>query len=414
MSTSTINVLPSSSRSTSVLVTANLCKFDFKVKAHQIADLKTEAYLKVHPLGKAPSIETPEGNFYESNAIARYIARKNRPELLGESLIEQAQVDQYLDTIRQDLAPLLRVGYKVFGWEFIRGTQEEFIVEVKNLVKALKFIDAHLSGRKFLVGEKLTLADVILVCDLNLAFRYLFLDAERKELPNLTQYFYEIVKIQEFKNVLGVFVENNQKLFVQFGEKKEHKKQEPKKEEKKVEKKKEEKKPAVQNEEVEEKKPEVKFPESAFKFHDFKTTFTNAENRNEVIDFLFKNFDTNAFSVWFFRYDKLPSEGKKLFLTKNFLTGFLSRADQARKHTIGSIGIYGEEGDFEVKGVWMWKGTDMLPMMKEHQQWEYFQTRQLDVSKPEDQELLREYWTKNQEDVDKVEGLTVRDWTLFK
>lgn len=427
MTAPTLNILPSSSRCSSVLVTAKVANFPLNVKCMSMTEIKTEQYLQVHPLGKVPSIQTAEGNFCESLAISKYIIRKGNKALLGTNDVDQALVDQYLDTIRQDLAPALRVGYSVFGYPHITYTCEEFHDGIKNCVKALKFLDSHLRGKKFLVGSSLTLADIVLVCDLATVYRFIFTEAERKDLIHLSEYFYEMVAREEFKSVMGVFPRNDMRIFVQFSEKRNSQKIEEKKECKK-EVKKEEKKPVKKEEKKqekkeekededefkEEKKPEVKFPDTKFNLHDFKTLITNAEDRNTSIDFLFENFDKNAFSVWFFRYDKLPSEGKKLFLTRNFLTGFLSRAEVARKHSIGSIGIYGEEGDLEVKGVWMWRGVEDLPMMKEHTQWEYFQKRQLDLSNEADKQLLRDYWTKKEEDKDVVEGLTVREWILFK
>ena len=38
--------------------------------------LKTPEFLAKHPLGKVPTLETPEGCIYESNAILRFLARK--------------------------------------------------------------------------------------------------------------------------------------------------------------------------------------------------------------------------------------------------------------------------------------------------------------------------------------------------
>ena len=77
---------------------------------------KTEKYLKLNPFGKArtpycgarrrrrksaglkicpraqvPTLETPEGGIFESNAIARYIARKADKGLLGSTPIETAR-----------------------------------------------------------------------------------------------------------------------------------------------------------------------------------------------------------------------------------------------------------------------------------------------------------------------------------
>ncbi|WP_420726335.1 glutathione S-transferase N-terminal domain-containing protein, partial [Hwanghaeella sp. LZ110] len=51
---------------------------------------KTPEFLKMNPLGKVPVLETPDGPVFESNAIARYVARlKDDNPLFGSSRIEQ-------------------------------------------------------------------------------------------------------------------------------------------------------------------------------------------------------------------------------------------------------------------------------------------------------------------------------------
>jgi len=42
----------------------------------------------MNPLGKVPVLETPDGPVFESNAIARYVARLNNNTLYGSSLIQ--------------------------------------------------------------------------------------------------------------------------------------------------------------------------------------------------------------------------------------------------------------------------------------------------------------------------------------
>ena len=45
---------------------------------------KTEAFLKMNPNGKVPTLKTPEGAIFESTAIARYISRmRNDTGLMG-------------------------------------------------------------------------------------------------------------------------------------------------------------------------------------------------------------------------------------------------------------------------------------------------------------------------------------------
>jgi len=49
---------------------------------------KTTQFLDMNPLGKVPVLETPDGPVFESNAIARYVARLNNNTLYGSSLIQ--------------------------------------------------------------------------------------------------------------------------------------------------------------------------------------------------------------------------------------------------------------------------------------------------------------------------------------
>ena len=59
---------------------------------------KPPEFLKLNPFGKVPTLETPEGGVFESNAIARFVARQSpaaAAQLLGKTPIEQAQVDAW-------------------------------------------------------------------------------------------------------------------------------------------------------------------------------------------------------------------------------------------------------------------------------------------------------------------------------
>lgn len=59
------------------------------------------------------------------------------------------------------------------------------------------------------------------------------------------------------------------------------------------------------------------------------------------------------------KYDKYEGEGIKLYLTSNLKDSFLQRCDQLRKHAFGTFGVYGEEGNYEIEGVWVWRGNEI-------------------------------------------------------
>ncbi|KAI3755156.1 hypothetical protein L1987_54951 [Smallanthus sonchifolius] len=64
----------------------------------------TPEFLKMNPIGKIPVLETPDGFVFESNAIARYVARlKTDTSLFGSSPIEYAKSNNGL------ISPLSRL-----------------------------------------------------------------------------------------------------------------------------------------------------------------------------------------------------------------------------------------------------------------------------------------------------------------
>jgi Elongation factor 1 gamma, conserved domain. len=122
---------------------------------------------------------------------------------------------------------------------------------------------------------------------------------------------------------------------VEPGQEEEKKEEKPakgadkKKEEKPAKK---EEKPAKKQEEAEEKpaatqekNPLDLLPPSTFNLFDFKTLFVNAKDKKEAMDFFWKNFDPNGYSIWNVLYEKAEGEGKVLFLTSNLMNGFLQR-----------------------------------------------------------------------------------------
>lgn len=92
--------------------------FNFDVEFVRIpfADWKSPEYLKKHPWGKVPTLETPEGCIFESNSILRYIARK-AGKMYGSNAAETASIDQWLEFITTQVGPnLARVHYAILGY----------------------------------------------------------------------------------------------------------------------------------------------------------------------------------------------------------------------------------------------------------------------------------------------------------
>lgn len=99
-----------------------------------IADWKSPEYLKKNPLGKIPTLETPEGCIYESMSIVRYLARK-AGKMYGNNPFETAQVDQWLEFINTQLsAPQRFVYVSLFGYASMAPSEEQYNQGKKELL----------------------------------------------------------------------------------------------------------------------------------------------------------------------------------------------------------------------------------------------------------------------------------------
>ena len=244
----------------------------------------------------------------------------------------------------------------------------------------------------------------------------------RKNIPSVTKWFESIVQTPAFTQVWGK-IRLCQKQFeaAQFekpekpkkDQKKELPKQEKKEDKKEVPKKKDEEEEEDEKKEKSEKNPLDALPPSKFNLFDYKTLFVNAPDKKEALKFFFDNFDPEGYSIYFIHYQKAEGEGKLLFLTNNLKNGFLQRLEHFRKYAFGVHGVYGEEPNLEIQGVWVWRGNGIPNEIKELDSYEYHDWVRLDPKNEADRKKIEEYWTKLNED-EIVEGLRVRDAKYFK
>lgn len=69
--------------------------------------------------------------------------------------------------------------------------------------KTLNILDSHLLTRTYLVGERITLADIVVACNLLNLYRFAFDTEYKKSFINVNRWFTTLVNQPQFKNVLG-------------------------------------------------------------------------------------------------------------------------------------------------------------------------------------------------------------------
>ncbi|GJT27939.1 elongation factor 1-gamma-like protein [Tanacetum coccineum] len=135
-----------------------------------------------------------------SNAIAYYVARGS--SLLGSSAVECGQIEQWIAFSSFELDANLR------GWvlprlgyaNYIKPVEESYVANTKRVLTAL---NTHLATHTFLVGDSVTLADIITTCNLLYGIKMLMPKSFTSEYPNVERYFWTMVDQPNFKKVIG-------------------------------------------------------------------------------------------------------------------------------------------------------------------------------------------------------------------
>ena len=124
---------------------------------------RTPEFLRKFPAGKVPAFEGDDGFcVFESNAIAYYVSKE---ELRGSTPEAAAQVVQWVSFADSDIVPPASTWvFPTFGiMHHNNQATENANEEVKRI---LGLLDTHLKTRTLLVGERVTLADITVVCTL--------------------------------------------------------------------------------------------------------------------------------------------------------------------------------------------------------------------------------------------------------
>ena len=361
------------------------------------------------PTGTFPFLEIGDQVLSESRAIENYLAMKYKPELLGENELEKAQVRQWSDFGIFEIGFCAKeIVYPIFGWKpYCKESADKANERLKGFMRTL---DAQLKDKEYVMGAKLTLADVCLFRELKYFFQLVFPKGLRdKVFPNVTKWFQKMAETEEVKKVYGKILLCNQPLKPFIQEQKEEKKPE----------KKQEKKPEKNPEESEEPPKEKKkvnpldlLPPSKLELETFKRAFLNNKDKEDAMNKFWEIYDPEGYSLWWVEYQNLPTECKILFRTSNSKGMFLQKCDAVRRYAFAVHGVYGVEDDYKIRGCWMFRGTEIPQEMKDNDLYEYLTFRKLDINKPEDKQLVHDYWTKLNE-TDEVEGRKCADVEYF-
>jgi elongation factor 1-gamma len=278
----------------------------------------------------------------------------------------------------------------------------------------LGHLNEILLSRTFLVGERLSLADLSVAFNLLPAFQHVLDEGARKSAPAVTRWFKTVMGQSEVAAVVGSLslcskpAQFDAKKFADSapapkGGKKEAKKSESEKgSEKKAPKKKEAKKSECEPEEPEDEfaeppkkgDPFDKYPKPKFNLEEFKRIYSNEDTETKAIPYLLDNIDWENWSLWTGTY-KFAEDLGLVFMSCNLISGMMQRLDKMRKNCFASICLFGENNNSTITGLWLWRGDELAFELSPDWQVDYesYDWTKVDPKAESTKKLIKEYLT---------------------
>lgn len=125
-------------------------------------EAKSPAFLALNPAGKVPVLVDGELVLTESAAIQLYLAEKY-PErgLIPSDIAERAQMYRWMFFLVTEIEqPLWRIARNVMIYPEDRRVPADIANATRDCKDMLAVLEKHMQGREYLVGERLSVADL--------------------------------------------------------------------------------------------------------------------------------------------------------------------------------------------------------------------------------------------------------------
>ena len=163
----------------------------------------TPEYLAMNPNGVVPTIQDGDNPpLFESCAICRYLAScYGKDDFWPRDVHQRGQVDMWAEWAKQNIAQNFSIP---LFWPKVRLDPQKIDAEAidaaaKKLDKFMAMADERLAEKTFLVGDHLTLADVIFGHSL---YRYFDIDIDRADLKSLARYYQMLTAREAFRSTV--------------------------------------------------------------------------------------------------------------------------------------------------------------------------------------------------------------------
>lgn len=253
----------------------------------------------------------------------------------------------------------------------------------------LKTLDKFFEDKTFINGERLSAADLAFVASVKYVYEKASGLEKKEQFKNFNRYYNTVINQPAFEKASSDLfkpaapVQSSADLME-----------------------------ACERAESKPKDPFTALPPTTFDFDDYKRCFSN--NPPETyLPYFWEKFDATNCSIWTCDY-KYNDELGLAFMSSNLVRGALQRLDKARKQSLGSMIVFGEDNSNIIAGLWIWRGQDLMFKLTEDWQVDYesYEWKKLDPKDDETKKLVELFLKQDEGTVYK--GKKLNDGKIFK
>lgn len=171
--------------------------------------VQTPEYLALNPNAMVPTLNDEGFVLWESNVIVRYLCAKHwTRQFYPEQLPERFDAERWMDWQQTTLN-------RASGGAFVQlvrvapeQRQPELIAQSVRATEPLfALLDAHLATRSFMTGERFTMADIPIGCEVHRWFGLPPAEYQRPSWPHLERWFAALLARPGARGVLDLALE---------------------------------------------------------------------------------------------------------------------------------------------------------------------------------------------------------------
>ena len=165
--------------------------------------VQTPEYLARNPNALVPVVEDDQVQLWESNVVVRYLCARYAPDTLYPlALPARFDAERWMDWQQTTLNPAGRDAFVQWVRTPVERRDAQVIARsVAAVEPLLGLLDRHLAGQAFLAGDRLTMADLPLTCEVH---RWVNLPQPRPERPHLDRWYAAMLARPAIRGVLDI------------------------------------------------------------------------------------------------------------------------------------------------------------------------------------------------------------------